>query len=231
MIQLRGASLRYGREVRGLGQVSVEIGPGLTLILGPNGSGKSSLLKLAAGVERPWQGEVLVDGHNLWTDEVRSRRALVFVPEYPDLTPYATVDEVIRLVCQLRGVPPSQGEAALTRAGLARESARTIRELSLGQRRRALLAAAFIGDPPNVLLDEPLEGMDRAMQDDIVAWVAGRLAAGATVLIATHEIEPFLPYVTRAVGVREGTAILLDGLPAAREARLALLLDVARGRS
>jgi len=230
VIQFRGASLQYGPERRALLKTSADIGPGLTLILGPNGAGKSSLLKLAAGVERPMEGQVLVDGHDLWVDEVRARRCLAYVPEYPDLTPYATVAEVMQLVCRLREVPASHGDAALLRAGLAREADRTIRELSMGQRRRALLASAFIGDPPNVLLDEPLEGMDRAMQDELVAWVVSRVATGATVLIATHEIEPFVAHASRAIAVRDGTAVVLDVLPDAPARRLERLLDLARGR-
>ena len=231
MIEFRRASLRYGNERPSLVETDLEIGPGLTMILGPNGAGKSSLLKLAAGVERPWQGQVLIDGHDLWTDEVNSRRRLAYVPEYPDLTPYATVGEVIQLVCRLRDMPLIDGDEALARAGLALESHKTIRELSLGQRRRALLAAAFIGNAPNVLLDEPLEGLDRAMQEDLVAWVVGRVGAGGTVLLATHELEPFAALVSRVVALRDGATKLLETVPAALEDRLRFMVALAHGRS
>jgi len=198
-------------------------------VLGPNGAGKSSLLKLGGGVEHPRAGRVLIDGHDLWDDEVAARRLLAYVPEYPDLTPYASLMEVMRLVCRLRGESIEHGAEALARAGLETEVDRTVRELSMGQRRRALLAAAFIGHPVNLLLDEPLEGMDRAMQQSIVRWVEQLAVEGATVLVATHEIEPFAALATRAVALAGGRATVLEPLPFALEERIVLLEALARG--
>ena len=61
-------------------------------------------------------------------------------------------------------------------------ASRTVRELSLGQRRRAVFAAALIGRPSHILLDEPLEGMDRKIKEEILAWTEKRLEAGATMM-------------------------------------------------
>ena len=128
-----------------LAGVDLEISPGLTLLLGPNGCGKSTLLKLAAGIERPDSGRVEIDGHDLWIDEVAARRGLAYVPEQPDLTPYATVREILDLVCRLRGEPARARREALERVGLGKLAHRSVRELSMGQRRRAVLAAALRG--------------------------------------------------------------------------------------
>ncbi len=229
MIRFENASFEYGAGRRALHATDLTIGSGLTLLLGPNGAGKSSLLKLAAGVERPRTGRVLVGDCDLWIEEVAARRQLAYVPEQPDLSPYATIADVARLVCSLRGEPHAAGEAALARAGLASLGTRTVRELSMGQRRRALLAMAFVGQPGHVLLDEPLEGMDRAMQDTIVAWVGERAAAGDVVVIATHELEPFVPLAARALLVVEGRAELVPQLPEAPADRLEVLERLARG--
>jgi ABC-type Mn2+/Zn2+ transport system ATPase subunit len=99
----------------------------------------------------------------------------------------------------------------------------------MGQRRRALLAMAFIGRAAHVLLDEPLEGMDRAMQATIVAWVEQLAAADVVVLIATHELEPFAMSATRAVQVVEGRAELVAPLPSAARERSAALEQLAHG--
>ncbi len=229
MIRFEGVSFDYGENRRALHQTDVDIGAGLTLVLGPNGAGKSSLLKLAAGVERPRTGHVSVDGHDLWRDEAAARRLLAYVPEHPDLTPYAALGEVMRFVCLLRGEPAQRGTEALARGGLAAEADSTVRELSMGQRRRALLAAAFIGHSPNLLLDEPLEGMDRAMQQSVTAWVEREVGEGATVLVATHEIEPFAALATRAVALADGHATPWEHLPAVRTERLQRLEALARG--
>jgi len=229
VIRFEGVRFDYGRDRPALHETNLDLGTGLTLVLGPNGAGKSSLLKLAAGVERPRSGRVRVDGQDLWGDEAAARRLLAYVPEQPDLTPYATLGEVLRLVCVLRGEPVQAGTEALARAGLAAVGDRTVRELSMGQRRRALLAAAFVGNPPNLLLDEPLEGMDRVMQQLIVEWLEREVAAGATVLVATHEIGPFAPLAKRAVALVDGRAALWKPLPAVGTGRLQWLEALARG--
>ena len=224
-----GFSYRDGQPV--LSEVSAEIPAGLTLLLGPNGCGKSTLLKIAAGVEQPDQGRVEVDSRDLWTDEAEARRTLAYVPEQPDLTPYATVREILGLVCRLRGEPQKSAEQALALVGLDRLSHRSVRELSMGQRRRAVLAAARIGTPGHLLLDEPLEAMDRGAREDILAWVGDRLAAGATVVVVSHDIEPFAPLANRALTVRDGRCLSSGELPPDPGERMSLLERLARGRA
>lgn len=229
MIRLQGASFAYREEEPVLAGVDLEISPGLTLLLGPNGCGKSTLLKLAAGIERPDAGRVEIDGRDLWTDEVAARRSLAYVPEQPDLTPYATVREILLLVCRLRGEPRSGVDEALGFVGLRDLAHRSVRELSMGQRRRAVLAAALIGTPRHILLDEPLEAMDRGAREDILAWIDRLLADGATVLVVSHDIEPFAPRAGRAITVRAGRCLAVDRLPEDPPGRMALLERMARG--
>ncbi|HUC43599.1 MAG TPA: ABC transporter ATP-binding protein [Candidatus Sulfotelmatobacter sp.] len=204
----------------------LEIGSGLTLVLGPNGCGKSTLLRLAAGVERPDAGVITILGEDLWRDEAAARRPLAYVPEQPELTPYASLDEVLRLVARLRGESSGAAAAALESVGLARFGSRSIRELSMGQRRRAVLAAAWIGSPRVVLLDEPLEGMDRGMQERIVAWVHDLDASEVVVVVATHDLDPFTSRARRAIGF-EGVEPRVFALPSAPEARRETLDNLA----
>lgn len=208
---------------------SVELKPGLTLLLGPNGCGKSTLLKLAAGVERPERGRILVDGLDLWKKEAAARRGLAYLPEFPDVTPYATLRDVLRLVCRLRGEGKEAGERALQVFGLAPEAGRSVRELSSGQRKRVLFAAAFVGRPDHILLDEPLDALDRQITDDVLAWIRDRTAAGATVAVVSHAIEPFAALATRAITVRDGLVEAREALPLPPEECFRLLDHLARG--
>jgi len=228
MITLRGVRFSYGRAIA-LQCDTLEIDAGVTLLLGPNGAGKSTLLKLVAGVEQPTAGTIAIDGHDLWRDEVAARASLAYVPEHPDLTPYATVGEVLGLVCRLRGRPTEDGVRALSTVGLDGLGDRSVRELSMGQRRRAVLAAAFIGEPTTLLLDEPLEAMDRAMRAWLTSWITDASARGATVVIATHDIEPFVDLAVRAVVVTRGAPELLAPLPGDRVVRRGMLDASARG--
>ena len=230
MISLRDVRFGYARGTVAFACELLEVGPGLTLLLGPNGAGKSTLLKLVAGVEQPSAGAVSVDGHDLWRDEVAARAGLSYVPEHPDLTPYATVSEVLGLVCRLRGRPIDEGARALATVGLDGLGDRSVRELSMGQRRRAVLAAAFVGTPTTLLLDEPLEAMDRAMRAWLTSWITEASAREATVVVATHDVEPFASLARRAIVVSGGVPRVLDALPHELEARMSLLDRSARAQ-
>jgi len=229
MISLRDVRFGYSKGTTAFACDTLDAGPGVTLLLGPNGAGKSTLLKLIAGVEQPAAGSVCVDGHDLWRDEVASRAALAYVPEHPDLTPYATVGEVLGLVSRLRGRPVDDGIRALEAVGLRDLGDRSVRELSMGQRRRAVLAAAFIGEPTTLLLDEPLEAMDRAMRHWLTSWISDASAREATIVIATHDVEPFVHMARRAIAVTQGGTRVISPLPDEHDARLALLDRLAHG--
>jgi ABC-type multidrug transport system ATPase subunit len=102
MICFHAVAFSYRRGEPVLSGVNLALPAGLTLVVGPNGCGKSTLLKLAAGIEPPDAGCIEIDGCDLWTEEVAARADLAFVPEQPDLTPYATVAEILALVSALR---------------------------------------------------------------------------------------------------------------------------------
>lgn len=227
MIELDGVSYGYQEGETVLDGVTVRLDTGLTLLVGPNGCGKSTLMKLAAGIERPDAGRILVDGRDLWIDEVEARRSLAFVPEQPDLTPYATVEEILELVCRLRSEPRHRVGQVLELVGLGRLGSRSVRELSMGQRRRATLAAALLGAPRHILLDEPLEAMDRGARELILTWIDRLVEAGASVVVVSHDLEPFAPRAQRALTLRNGKPVSA-GLPEDAAERLGILERLAR---
>jgi len=228
VIRFHQVAFAYREAEPVLSGVDLEISPGLTLLLGPNGCGKSTLLKLAAGIEQPDSGRIEIDGRDLWVDEAAARRGLAYVPEQPDLTPYATVREILDLVCRLRGEPVARGREALEKVGLGKLTHRSVRELSMGQRRRAVLAAALVGTPTHALLDEPLEALDRGAREDLLGWTDRLVASGAVVVVVSHEIEPFAPRVSRALAVSGGRSLDAGPLPDDPAERLALLDRMAR---
>jgi ABC-2 type transport system ATP-binding protein len=228
MIELRGIEFSYDGVRSALAVPSLDIGTGLTMVVGQNGSGKSTLLRIAAGVDRPQKGTVSIHGHDLWRDEVAARRSLAFVPEHPELTPYATIVDVLQLVAGLRGAQYEDVANVLDRVGLLEVAWHTVRELSMGQRRRALFATALLGDPNTIILDEPLETMDHAMRDLIVSWARARRAAGASIILATHDLEPFADDVDSVIVVRAGATRVVP-VSELEGARLAALEALAAG--
>jgi ABC-type multidrug transport system ATPase subunit len=230
VIRFKNVTFGYEKDVPVIDSIDLELSSGLTLLLGPNGCGKSTLLKLASGVEKPDSGQITIDGRDLWRDEVSARRNLSYLPEQPDLTPYATLREIINLVCRLREEPLRTGEEALKFFGLHSAAHRTVRELSLGQRRRAVFAACLIGTPKYILLDEPLEGMDRSIQKEIQDWISSRIQAGAVVTVVSHLIEKFIDLVSQAVTLKDGQALLFPEIPDNLDKKLAFLEELSKGR-
>ncbi len=228
-IELRDVGYSYIPGVAVFQGLDLTFGPGLTLVLGPNGNGKSTLLKLAAGVEKPDAGSVTVNGFDLWSREVDARRDLAYVPEQPDVTPFASVDAVLRLVCRLRNESPSRSRDALAAVGVEGIGDRSIRQLSNGQRRRVLLAAARIGAPRTLLLDEPLAALDRATRAGVRDWIAEVCRDGGLAIVVTHELEPFVEAATGAVALARGAARSCTSLPADPAERRDLLERLARG--
>lgn len=93
----------------------------------------------------------------------------------------------------------------------------------MGERRRAVLAAAWIGRPAVALLDEPLEAMDRAIRAQILDWIDSLVATGAAVVVCTHQISPFAGTAVRAIVMEGGEPTVVDPLPSDREQRIAVL--------
>jgi len=206
-ISIRGVRFAYRAGITILDVPWLDIGHGLTLLRGPNGAGKTTLLRLVAGVERPDAGTVEIDGRDLWVDEARARRPIAYVPEQPDLTPYATVWEILLLVARLRGESAASASTALDAVGLGLLGDRTIRELSQGQRRRAVLGAAMIGTPGVLVLDEPLESLDAEMRCSLLAWMDAAVERKAAVLVSTHELAAFEGKATRTIRLDAGRLV------------------------
>jgi ABC-type multidrug transport system ATPase subunit len=134
----------------------------------------------------------------------------------------------VRLVCRLRGVSEDAAAGAIERVGLADHASRSIRQLSQGQRRRAVLASAWVGEPSVLLLDEPLEAMDRAMRDEVIEWIRDSAAHGRTAVVASHDFGDLVDTAVAALSVHGGAATI-HTLPDGHTARAALLDSLARG--
>lgn len=180
-------------------------------VLGNNGAGKSTLLRVLAGLHPPDAGAVVVDG-----DEVTSlpaeRRfpAIGMVGQDPGrhLLTERVGDEVAMALVRLR-VPRGERRARVGRIledlGLAGLEDRHPLDLSAGQRERVALAAILVAEPGVVVLDEPTRGMDPSGARSLVALLRRQAAAGAAVLVATHDPAFAAAVADRHLALRDGT--------------------------
>jgi ABC-type multidrug transport system ATPase subunit len=189
MLRLEGIGKSYGRR-RVLHQVSASCGPGESLVvLGANGSGKSTLLKIAAGLLEPDAGRVVLREQRVSPGTVAGRRHLGYLPDAPDAFPELTISELTTLTEALKDArtPPSLKEAWVTRLDLQGILAQPLRSLSFGQRKRAFLLAALLGNPWLLILDEPSNGLDPAGCALVAAVIRERRAAGQGTLVGSND--------------------------------------------
>lgn len=169
--------------------VNLDLGPGAYALTGPNGSGKSTLLRMLAGAQRPAQGKIVVAGHDLLRDPIAARGCLSYAPDDSPAYPFMTGSEFLRLVAAAKSTVPGPAADSLIAAfGLAPFLDERMDALSLGTQKKLVLAAAWIGDPQVILLDEPSNALDAASRVALVARIAID-AAKSVILFASHEAD------------------------------------------
>ncbi|MFI9254512.1 ABC transporter ATP-binding protein [Streptomyces sp. NPDC053069] len=216
------------RSVRALAGVSFRLAPGVTGLLGPNGAGKTTLLRTLATAAPPGGGDVRVLGHDPRTPQGRLaiRRSLGYLPQDPGFHPSFTAFEFVDYVAILkemtdRAARHREVQRVLDAVGLPERRGKKIKQLSGGMRQRVALAAALVGDPGFLILDEPTVGLDPEQRLRFRELIAD-LGAGRTVLLSTHQTEDVAALCRRVIVLDHGT-VKFDGEPPA-------LAAVAAGR-
>jgi heme ABC exporter ATP-binding subunit CcmA len=209
-----------GRPV--LRGIDLSLAAGETVVvLGPNGAGKSTLLRILAALTRPTRGEVRVLGMDPFGREGRALRARIgYLGAEPGLYAELSVEENLAFAAQLRGASRGSIEAVLSELELRPVARHRVRTLSLGYRKRAGLARALLGAPALLLLDEPWSGLDAASARRLSAFLAQRLAAGTTLLVAAHGVRDQLDLFQAVLALDAGKLRAL-GSPGAVDAELA----------
>ncbi|GAA1389042.1 ATP-binding cassette domain-containing protein [Kitasatospora putterlickiae] len=185
MIKVEGLSKEYGgaRVVDGL---DFEVRPGVvTGFLGPNGAGKSTTMRLILGLDRPTAGRALVDGRPYAELDAPLRRVGALLDAHA-LHGGRTARGHLRWLAASNGLPDRRVGEVLDQVGLADAAGRRIRGFSLGMLQRLGVAAALLGDPPALMLDEPVNGLD----PEGIRWIRALLrdlaAEGRAVLVSSH---------------------------------------------
>jgi ABC-2 type transport system ATP-binding protein len=182
---------RWYGPVIGVNEVTLELRSGITGLVGPNGAGKTTLLRLATGQLRPTLGSVRVCGHDAW--RAAAKRHVGYCPDVDAF--YETMSgrqfvEVMARLCGFTGREAGlRAEAALEQVGMAGRADRALRGYSKGMRQRVKVAQALLHDPPLLVLDEPLNGIDPVGRRELVALFLGLAERGKCLLVSSHELE------------------------------------------
>lgn len=190
-----------------LGPASLTITKGLTALVGPNGAGKSTLLKAIANVYTLTHGLVNVEEDNRFLSVFERRMEIGYVPQeialYEDMTlrRYLTYLAELKCISRERVVP--EVERVCTQFSLQAQKETRITKLSDGQKRKAMIAQAFLGNPKILLLDEPFANLDIEEREHLLHLLVD-YSQKSIIILATHLADELNYPFDRVVGLREG---------------------------
>jgi ABC-2 type transport system ATP-binding protein len=162
----------------------------VTALLGPNGAGKSTMFRLLTGLARPSRGTVRVLGRDPRAD-TSVARSIGLVPQQESVFEPLTAREFVTLSARLHGLPDPAGAAAvaLEQVDLDPSDSRRLPTYSKGMRQRAKVAQAIVHDPPVLVLDEPLTGLDPRQRIDVVGLFRRLGSEGRCVIVSSHVLD------------------------------------------
>ncbi|WP_405808413.1 ATP-binding cassette domain-containing protein [Streptomyces sp. NBC_01520] len=199
--------------------MNLEIAPGVTGLLGPNGAGKTTLLRTLSTISPPRAGDLELFGQKISAERSArlARRRIGYLPQDFGYYPSFSVSDFVHYCAWLREVPSRKASAATRQAiaavGLSERARDRMKALSGGMLRRAGIAAAIVGSPPLVLLDEPTVGLDPAQRLDFRRLIRSLAQDGTAVLLSTHLVEDVGAACDTVIVLREGE-LVYRGTPA-----------------
>jgi cell division transport system ATP-binding protein len=216
VIETHHLSKLYSRGLYALQDLSLTVAKGeFVFLTGPSGAGKSTLLRLLLVQDRPTDGELFVNGHDLTklsrSDIQEYRRGIGFIFQDFKLIPTRTVFENIAFVLEVLGVPAGQQRRrafqVLKWVGLQHRINAYPRDLSGGEQQRIAIARALVNDPALVLADEPTGNLDPDLSLEIMNLLREINAGGTTVLVATHDRELIRLVGRRTITLDQGRVV------------------------
>jgi ABC-2 type transport system ATP-binding protein len=220
-LEVRNLTKRYGRTLA-VDDLSFEVEGGrVTGFLGPNGAGKTTTMRALLGLLRPTRGKALVEGRppTAMVDPLRTigaaLEATAFHPGRSGLNHLRTLAAAAR-------IPRSRVDEVLEMVELTGAERRRVKGYSLGMRQRLALAAALLGEPRILILDEPANGLDPKGMRWLRDLLRAQAAAGRTVLISSHLLSEVAQTADELVVIRDGKLVAQGSMAdlTAREARI-----------
>ena len=215
MIEVKNLVKRYGdfTAVRG---VSFSVRDGVICgFLGPNGAGKSTTMNIIAGTLAATEGEVVVNGYDVYEDPIGAKSSIGYLPEQPPLYPDMTAGEYLAFVGEARGLSGDKlweaVDRAVERTGLGEYADRMIRNLSKGYRQRVGIAQAILTDPEIIILDEPTVGLDPRQIIEIRSLIR-ELGRDHTVILSSHILGEIAEVCDEVIIIAHGEIAAADTL-------------------
>ena len=216
IVETRGLCKQYGQAMR-VKQLNLSVPEGAVYgFLGPNGAGKSTTLKMVLGLAKPTAGEITVFGKHVNPhNRIAILKQVGSLIESPSYYGHLTGEENLRIVQTLRGAPEKDIQEVLSIVRLDGQKGKQVAHYSLGMKQRLGLAAALLGFPKLLILDEPTNGLDPAgIQEmrELICSLPGQF--GMTVLVSSHLLSEIDQMADHVGIIREGELVFQDTLAA-----------------
>lgn len=211
-IQVNGLHKRYGRT-HALQGLDFEIPAGrLTGFLGPNGAGKTTTFRALTGLTIPDEGDIGVLGMRVPGDLASITKRIGCIVEEPGLLKAHSGWVNMKIAADTLGFGHDRIEVMIDFVGLTDDAGRRVSEYSKGMRQRLALAAAMLGDPELLLLDEPLDGLDPAGQKAFRARLRKLVDEGKTVVVSSHDLADIEALADYVVVISQGRLVAQGAL-------------------
>lgn len=218
MLEIRNLTKTYSaREKKAVDDISFNVEKGEIFgFLGPNGAGKTTTIKMIVGLLKPDEGQVRINGIDMWEEPLAAKQLISYVPDQPVIYDKLTGIQFLNFIADMHGVPSQTRlenfEKYSSLFNIDRDLNRLVEGYSHGMRQKLLLTAALTHDPDLLILDEPLVGLDPKSSYNLKEVMEERCKRGKSVFFSTHVLEVAENICDRLGIISQGEIISIGGV-------------------
>lgn len=224
MLKLKNLSKTYSKgQIKAVDNINLEVKPGEIFgFLGPNGAGKTTTIKMIVGLLKPDEGNVYIDGIDVWENPLEAKKKISYVPDTPEVYDKLKGIEYLNFIADIYGVPKDirqeRIEKYLDIFELENAIGNIIGSYSHGMKQKLVLISALIHEPELFILDEPMVGLDPKSSFNLKEIMRQRCKEGKTVFFSTHVLEVAEKLCDRIAIINKGKIIALGTMDELRSA-------------
>lgn len=194
MIKIENVTKEYQKGIKAVDNISLEIKSGEIFgFLGPNGAGKTTTLKMITGISSITEGKIFIDGNDIFENDYEAKKVIGFVPDNPDILIRLKGIEYLHFIAKMYGVDENEEQAKIKELALKFNMQDALNDkiqtYSHGMRQKIILIGTLLHNPTNLILDEPLTGLDPKASFELKEMMREYAKKGNTVLFSTHVLE------------------------------------------
>jgi len=224
VLKLKNLSKTYSKgQIKAVDNINLEVKPGEIFgFLGPNGAGKTTTIKMIVGLLKPDEGNVYIDGIDVWENPLEAKKKISYVPDTPEVYDKLKGIEYLNFIADIYGVPKDirqeRIEKYLDIFELENAIGNIIGSYSHGMKQKLVLISALIHEPELFILDEPMVGLDPKSSFNLKEIMRQRCKEGKTVFFSTHVLEVAEKLCDRIAIINKGKIIALGTMDELRSA-------------